>query len=62
MAKSFITSSIDAVPGIGSVTKKKNLLRYFGSSEQIRRANFYDLLKVKGVGEETAQKIINHFK
>ena len=61
MAKSFITSSIDAVPGIGSVTKK-NLLRYFGSSEQIRRANFYDLLKVKGVGEETAQKIINHFK
>ena len=38
-------------------SKKKLLLRYFGSFEQIRRASIDDLSEVSGIGKNTAESI-----
>ena len=58
MVKSSIQSSIDGLSGIG-VARKKTLLRYFGSLEQIKRASIQDLCEVSGIGENTAKSIYN---
>ena len=56
MRKTSIKSSLDELTGIGSV-RKKLLLRYFGSLEQIKRANIDDLCEVSGIGKITAEVI-----
>jgi excinuclease ABC subunit C len=55
-SKSFISSSIDNLSGVGQI-RKKLLLRYFGSIEQIKRASVDDLCEVSGIGKNTAQSI-----
>jgi len=55
-SKSSIRSSIDTLSGIGP-TRKKLLLRYFGSLEQIKRASIEDLCEVSGIGKSTAKSI-----
>ncbi len=57
--KLSMKSTLDGIDGIG-FQKKKLLLRYFGSIDQIKRAGLQDLLKVKGVGGKTANLIYNH--
>ncbi len=57
--KLSMRSVLDNIHGIG-VEKKKLLLRYFGSIEQIERAGLQDLLNVPGVGRKTANLIYNH--
>ena len=54
--KSSLASSIDNLSGIGT-TRKKLLLRYFGSVDQIKRASIDDLSEVNGIGKATAQSI-----
>ena len=54
--KSIIKSSIDNLSGVGKV-KKKSLIRYFGSLEQLRRASVEDLTEVPGIGLNTAKSI-----
>ena len=54
--KSSIKSSLDSLPGIGKV-RKKSLIRYFGSLEQIKRASVEDLTEVSGIGLNTAKSI-----
>ena len=56
MRKTSIKSSLDDLSGIGNVRKKK-LLRYFGSLEQIKRASVDDLSEVSGIGKSTAQSV-----
>ena len=56
MRKTSIKSSLDDLSGVGRV-KKKLLLRYFGSLEQIRRASIDDLSQVAGIGKNTAESI-----
>ena len=56
MRKTSIKSSLDDLTGIGSA-RKKLLLRYFGSLEQIRRASIDDLCSVSGIGKNTAKSI-----
>jgi excinuclease ABC subunit C len=56
MRKTSIKSSLDNLTGIGSV-RKKMLLRYFGSLEQIKRASVDDLSEVSGIGKSTAESI-----
>ncbi len=56
MRKTSIQSSIDELPGIGS-KRKKLLLRYFGSLEQIKRASKEDISAVSGIGKVTAESI-----
>ena len=55
-SKSSIRSSIDTLSGIGP-KRKKLLLRYFGSLEQIKRASLIDIQKVEGIGISSAEKI-----
>ena len=54
--KTSIKSSLDELSGIGAV-RKKLLLRYFGSLEQIKRASINDLCEVSGIGKNTAKSI-----
>ena len=56
MRKTSIKSSLDDLSGIG-VVRKKMLLRYFGSLEQIKRASIDDLSEVSGIGKSTAESI-----
>ena len=56
MRKTSIKSSLDDMSRVGSV-RKKLLLRYFGSLEQIRRASVDDLCQVPGVGKIIAESI-----
>ena len=56
MRKTSIQSSLDGLAGVGTV-RKKLLLRYFGSLEQIRRASIEDLSEVSGIGRVTAKSI-----
>ncbi len=54
--RSSLGSSIDSLSGVGD-TRKKLLLRYFGSLEQIKRASINDLSEVSGIGRVTAKSI-----
>tara|TARA_B100000212_G_scaffold157752_1_gene118450 strand:- start:623 stop:2455 length:1833 start_codon:yes stop_codon:yes gene_type:complete len=56
VSKSSLGSSIDKLSGVGN-SRKKLLLRYFGSLEQIKRASVDDLSEVSGIGTITAKSI-----
>ena len=59
--RSKISKSIlDEIEGIGP-NKKRDLLKYFGSSEQIRLAQLREIKKVKGINKNIAKKIYNFF-
>ena len=59
-AKSIYKSRIDEIEGIGS-TRKRDLLNYFGSAEEVAQAGVKDLQKVKGISKKTAEKIYKYF-
>ena len=59
-AHSVYKSKIDEIEGIGA-KRKKDLLNYFGSVEQIASADVKDLQKVEGISKKTAEKIHNYF-
>lgn len=54
--KATLRSSLDDIPGVGPVTKKR-LLERFSSLEGIRNATIDQLIQVKGVSEKLAFKI-----
>ena len=54
--KSITKSELDDINGIGEV-KKKELLKKFGSVDEIRKASEERLMEVKGINEELAKKI-----
>ena len=54
-------SLLDNLEGIG-VKRKKLLVRYFGSVEQVKRASTQDLMNVPGLGKKTATLIYNQLK
>jgi len=58
--KSRLTSTLDAVPGIGA-KRKKALLMHFGSAKAVSRAGLADLEAVPGISRSVAQKIHDHF-
>jgi len=58
MKKSSMKSSIDDIKGVGMV-RRKLLLRYFGSLEQMKRASIEDISEVSGIGKNTAKSIYN---
>ena len=57
--KSISKSELDDIKGIGE-TKKKALLKYFGSVEKIKNASVEELTKIKGINEELAKEIIKN--
>jgi len=56
-----IKSVIGKIPGIGRV-RQKELLKYFGSVENIMRANPEALAKAPKMNEKLARKVYNFFK
>lgn len=55
--KQITKSQLDEINGIGKV-KKQALLKEFGSLEQIKQASVEDLVKIKGITEEFANKLL----
>ena len=59
-AKSIYKSRVDEIEGIGNA-RKRDLLNYFGSAEEIAQAEVKDLQKVRGISKKTAEKIYKYF-
>jgi excinuclease ABC subunit C len=60
-AQQQLQSPLDGIDGIGAA-KKKMLLRTLGSVKRIAAAEVNELTKVKGIGQELAKKIKDHFE
>ena len=54
-------NDIKYLKGVGP-KRKKMLIRYFGSVEQIKRASSQDIMNVPGLGKITAVTIYNQLK
>ena len=59
-AKSITKSRLDEVEGIGA-KRKRDLLNYFGSVEEISQAGIKDIEKVGGISKKTAEKVFKYF-
>ncbi len=57
--KRISKSSLDSIELVGT-ERRKALLRFFGSFEQIKKASPKDLMKVRGVGKKTADIIFRN--
>ena len=58
--KSIYKSRLDEIEGIGA-GRKRDLLNFFGSVEEISQASVKDIEKVAGISKKTAEKIYNYF-
>ena len=59
--KRAIRSELDDIPGIGE-TRKKALLRHFGSLAKVKEATAEELAAVKGMSKKAAEEIVNYVK
>ncbi|WP_205325711.1 excinuclease ABC subunit UvrC [Glycomyces sp. YM15] len=59
--KSLINSALDGVPGLGE-SKRKALLKQFGSVKRIREAELSDLEAVPGIGPKLAVALQTHLR
>ncbi|MDI6853880.1 MAG: excinuclease ABC subunit UvrC [Deltaproteobacteria bacterium] len=59
--KERLRSELDLIPGIGQA-RKTELLRRFGSLEQLRRASLTELEKVEGLGPKLAKRVYEFFR
>jgi len=55
-SKSMVESVLDGVPGLGA-TRRKALMRKFGSLKRLRAASAEEIAEVPGIGLRTAQAI-----
>lgn len=60
-SKKMVKSLLDEIPGIGP-TKKKKLIRHFGSVQKIREASQEEIQAVDGISEANAISIIEYFR
>ncbi len=58
--KDIREAGLQEIPGIGP-TRKRALLRHFGTLKEIERASPTDLVRVPGINAETARKIYDFF-
>jgi len=58
--KDIREAGLQEIPGIGP-TRKRALLRHFGTLKEIERASTADLARVPGINAETARKIFDFF-
>ncbi len=56
-SKTMTESALDGVPGLGE-TRRKALLRHFGSLKRLRAASVEEVVAVPGVGPRTAQAVV----
>ena len=56
-SKSMTASALDGVPGLGE-TRRKALMRQFGSLKRLRAATADEIAEVSGIGPRTAEAIV----
>jgi excinuclease ABC subunit C len=56
----IVRSPLDEIGGIGP-TRKRALLRHFGTAKAVGRASVSDLVEVDGISKEMARAIYDHF-
>jgi excinuclease ABC subunit C len=56
-SKSMTVSALDGIPGLGD-TRRKALMRRFGSLKRLRAATVDDIAEVPGIGPRTAAAIV----
>ncbi len=56
--KEMLKSELDEIKGIGEA-KRKELLKKFGTIENIKKANLEELTSIKGINEKLAREILN---
>lgn len=60
-SKQGLASQLDSIPGIGP-TRRKALLKHFGSMDKIKEASIEELKAVKGMNENAAESIKAHLE
>lgn len=60
-SKQGMASILDSIPGIGP-TRRKSLLKHFGSVDKIRDASLDDLVAVKGMTRDAAESVKAHLE
>ena len=58
--KDIREAGLQEIPGIGP-TRKRALLRHFGTLKAIERASVADLQQVAGISAETARRVYDFF-
>ena len=59
-SKAIVANPLDEIAGIGP-TRKRALMRHFGTTKEVSRASLDDLAKVPGINAATAQQIWSFF-
>ena len=59
--KARTVSALEQIEGVGD-KRRRNLLRYFGGLQEIRRASAEDIAKVPGISTDLAKRIYNQFR
>lgn len=54
--KKRLTSSLEEIPGIGA-KRRRELLRYFGGIQSIKRASLEEIARVPGISQSLAERI-----
>ena len=54
-----LTSTLEGIPGVGA-KRRRELIRYFGGLQEVRKAGVEDLGKVPGISKSLAQEIYSH--
>ena len=55
-----LRNPLDEISGIGP-TRKRALLRHFGTAKAVSRASVEDLVAVEGISRQMAQLVYDHF-
>lgn len=61
ISKKISYSRLDQIKGIGE-RRKQALLRYFGSEKNLKKASIEEIMNVRGISREIAEKIYNFLK
>ncbi|HWG93820.1 MAG TPA: excinuclease ABC subunit UvrC [Mycobacteriales bacterium] len=56
-SKGMVESALDGVPGLGE-TRRKALLRHFGSLKRLKAATVEEVMEVPGIGRRTAESVL----
>jgi excinuclease ABC subunit C len=59
--KAMVRSVLDEIPGIG-ITRRKALLKFFGSIEGIEEASIETLMKVDKINKTAAESVYGFFR
>lgn len=57
----MLASELNNIPGVGAV-KRKALLKYFKSVDNIKKASTEELLQIDGINDKIARNIVQHFQ